>query len=91
MTDFFCRPLLDFADFRTLRIALDTFEFLRHVMGAISSVRPKCSHRCVSLKEFPFKLVPILKHAQDSNRATLYENEIVPTLLRWHVCRANYV
>ena len=26
------------------------------------SVRPKCSHRCVSLKESPLKPVPILKH-----------------------------
>ena len=31
--------------------APDTFNFLRHVMRAILSVRPKCSHRCVSLKE----------------------------------------
>ena len=33
------------------RDAPDTFNFLRHVMRAIWSVRPKCSHRCVSLKE----------------------------------------
>ena len=26
-------------------------------------MRPKCSHRCISLKEFPFKRVLILKHA----------------------------
>ena len=26
----------------------DTFYFLRHVMRAVLSVRPKCSHRCVS-------------------------------------------
>ena len=31
----------------------DTFKFLRHIMRAILSVRPKCSHRCVSLKETP--------------------------------------
>ena len=34
-----------------VREAPDTFNFLRHVMRAIWSVRPKCSHRCVSLKE----------------------------------------
>ena len=28
-----------------------------------SSLRPKCSHRCVSLKESSLKPVPILKHA----------------------------
>ena len=37
--------------------------FLRHVMRAISSVWPKCSHRCVSLKESPLKPVLIPKHA----------------------------
>ena len=36
-----------------LREAPDTFNVLRHVMRAILSVRPKCSHRCVSLKETP--------------------------------------
>ena len=45
-----------------LRKAPDTFNFLRHVMRAILSVRPKCSHRCVSLKETPLKPVQILKH-----------------------------
>ena len=35
------------------RDALDSFTFLRHVMRAILSVRPKCSHRCTSLKETP--------------------------------------
>ena len=40
----------------------DTFNFLRHVMRAFLSVRPKCSHRCVSLKETPLKPVQILKH-----------------------------
>ena len=42
---------------------LDTFNFLRHAMRAIWSVRPKCSHRRVSLKETFFKPVQILKHA----------------------------
>ena len=45
-----------------LRKAPDTFKFLRHVMRAIWSVRPKCSHRCVSLKETSLKPVQILKH-----------------------------
>ena len=31
-------------------------------MRDILSVRPKCSHRCVSLKETPLKSVQILKH-----------------------------
>ena len=31
--------------------APDAFNFLRHVMRAILSVRPKCSHRCVSLRK----------------------------------------
>ena len=44
------------------RKAPDTFKFLRHVMRAVWSVRPKCSHRCVSLKKTPLKPVQILKH-----------------------------
>ena len=36
--------------------------FLRHVMRAIWSVRPKCSHRCVSLKKTPLKPVQSLEH-----------------------------
>ena len=36
--------------------------FLRHVMRAIWSVRPKCSHKCVSLTENSLKPVQILKH-----------------------------
>ena len=46
--------------FYSIRKALDTFKFLRHVMRAILSVRPKRSHRCVSLKETPLKPVQIL-------------------------------
>ena len=42
--------------------APDTFNFLRHVMRAIWSVRPKCSHRCVSLKETSLKPVQSLRH-----------------------------
>ena len=42
--------------------APDTLKFLRQVMRAILSVRPKCSHRCASLKETPLKPVQILKH-----------------------------
>ena len=44
-----------------LREAPDTFNFLRHVVRAIWSVRAKCSHRCVSLKETSLKPVQILK------------------------------
>ena len=44
------------------RKAPDTFNFLRHVMRAIWSVRPKCSHRCVSLTETSLKPVQTLKH-----------------------------
>ena len=46
------------------RRAPDPFNFLRHVMRAIWSVRPKCSHRCVSLKETPLKPVQSLRHTQ---------------------------
>ena len=54
-----------------IRKALDTLNSLRHVMGAILSVRPKCSHRCVSLKEIPVKAVQILKHTtKDSTEQT---------------------
>ena len=45
-----------------IREAPGTFNFLRYVMRATRSVRPKCSHRCVSLKETPLKPVQILKH-----------------------------
>ena len=45
------------------REAPDTFKCLRHVMRLILSVLPKCSHRCVFLKETPLKLVQILTHA----------------------------
>ena len=48
--------------------------FLRHVMRAIWSVRPKCSHRCVSLKETPFKPVQSLKH--------ITENSVEQTVMR---------
>ena len=37
--------------------------FLRHVLRGALSVRPKCSHRCASLKESPLKPVLILKDA----------------------------
>ena len=45
-----------------VRKAPDTFNFLRHVMRATLSVRPKCSHRCVSLTETSLKPVQTLKH-----------------------------
>ena len=63
-----------------LRNAPDTFNFLRHVMRAILSVRPKCSHRCVSLKENPSKpCANPQAHNQKLNRANSYENEMVQT------------
>ena len=67
--------LVDKRFFRNVR---DTSKFLRHVMRAILSVRPKCSHRCVSPKEFPFKSCanPPARH-QNINRANLYENDMV--------------
>ena len=34
------------------RKAPGTFKLLRHIMRALLSVRPKCSHRCVSLKDY---------------------------------------
>ena len=47
------------------------FNFLRHVMRAILSARPKWAHRCVSLKEPPLKPVQILKHTtKDSTEQT---------------------
>ena len=61
-----------------VRKAPDTFKFLRHVMRAIWSVRPKCSHRCVSLKETLLKPVQMLKHTtKNSTEQTTYENEMV--------------
>ena len=59
------------------RDAPDTFNFLRHVMRAIWSVRPKCSHRFVSLKETPLKLVQILKHT------TFYSAEQTAMRTKW--------
>ena len=54
-----------------------TFQWL-HVMRAIWSVRPKCSHRCVSLKETSFKTCanPQAQN-QKLSRANGYENEMV--------------
>ena len=47
-------------------------------MRAISSVRPKCSHRCVSLKETPLKTCAIPQaHNQKLSRANRHENEMV--------------
>ena len=51
------------SEFPQIRKAPDTFQFLRHVVRAILSVRPNCSHRCASLKESPLEPVQILKHA----------------------------
>ena len=60
-----------------LRKAPDTFYFLRHVMRAIWSVRPKCSHRCVSLKETSLKPVQILNHT------TFYSAEQTAMRTKW--------
>ena len=48
-----------------------------HVMRTLLSVRPRRSHRCVSLKEFPPKPVLILKPNQKFNQ--INENEMVKT------------
>ena len=45
-----------------IRKATDAFKCLRHVMRALLSVRPRCSHIRVSLKESPLKPVLILQH-----------------------------
>ena len=62
-----------------LRKAPDTFNFFRHGMRAIWSVRPKCSHSCVSLTETSLKLVQInpQAHNQKLSRANRYENKMV--------------
>ena len=61
-----------------VREAPDMFNFLRYVMRAILSVRPKCSHRCVSLKETLLKPVQNPPaHNQKLNRANRYENEML--------------
>ena len=61
-----------------LRKGLDTFKFFGHVMRAILSVRPKCSHRCVSLKETLLKpCANPQAHNQKLSRANRYENEMV--------------
>ena len=64
------------------RIAPDTFNLLRHVVKAILSFRPKCSHRCVSLKETPLKPVHILK------RTTKNSTEQTAMRTKWfkHMC-----
>ena len=54
---------------RFRREAPDTFKFLRHVIRAILSVQPKCSHRCVSLKETPLKPVCASPQAHNPNSA----------------------
>ena len=60
------------------REAPDTFNFLRHVMRAIWSLRPKCSHRCVSLRETPLKPVQILQHTtKNSTEQTVMRTKMV--------------
>ena len=50
-----------------IRDAPDTFNFWRHVMRAIWSVRPNCSHRRVPPKETPLKPVQSLKHTTENS------------------------
>ena len=76
----FLTPKIPPEKFMWVRKASDTFNFLRHVMRAILSVRPKCSHRCVSLKETPLKTrANPQAHNQKVSRANVYENEMVET------------
>ena len=80
---YFCFSPLGVGNFKVkisrniFRKAPDTFNFLRHVMRAILSVRPKCSHRCVSLKETLLKPVQILKHT------TQYSTEQSAMRTKW--------
>ena len=46
-----------------IRQAPDTLKFFKTRCESNLSVRPKCSHRCVSLKESPLKPVIVLKDA----------------------------
>ena len=72
--------------------APDTFNFLREVMRAMLSVTPKCSHRCVSLKESPFKTcVNPEAHDQDVTRANLYENEMGLNISRFKLFRCIFI
>ena len=48
-------------------------------MRAILSVRPKCSHRRVSLKESPEELVLILEHATRISTERTFQNKMVST------------
>ena len=75
---FFCRFSVRVFHTETVRKAPATFNFLRHVMRAIWSVRPKCSHRCVSLKGTSLKPMQILNQARNQklSRAIRYENEM---------------
>ena len=64
-TGWLLRPVIRGAEL--VRKAPDTFNFLRHVMRAILSGRPNCSHRCVSLNETPLKPVEILKSTTNNS------------------------
>ena len=56
-------PLLWHTPISEKRLIRLTFWDTFNVMRAFLGVRPKCSHRCASLKESPLNPVPILKHA----------------------------
>ena len=59
------------------RQAPDTVQLWRHTMTAILAVQPKCSHRCVSLKNSPLKPVLIL------NNTTKISTEQTSMRMEW--------
>ena len=74
----------------SFRKGLDTFNFLRHVLRAILSVRPKCSLRCISLKETPLKPVQTLKHttknsAEQTSMRTKWFKHIAISTVQVHL------
>ena len=77
----------------TVLKALDPFKFLKHVVRAIVFVRPKCSHRCFSLKGSPLKPVQILKHAaristEQTSMRTKWFERIAIQIVQAHLLNA---
>ena len=58
---------------RIVREVPDTLNFLRRALRAILSVRPKCSHRCFSLKESPFYIKICSQHTRCSTLGFAYQ------------------